>query len=45
VGIVLPLTASTVRTQAAALLEELPGWANTVIGDLLVTDRRIGASP
>jgi transposase len=34
-GIVLPLKASTVRTQAAAALEDLPGWANTVIGDLL----------
>jgi transposase len=34
-GIVLPLKASTVRTQAAARLEELDGWANTVIGDLL----------
>jgi transposase len=35
VGIVLPLKADTVRTQAAALLEDLPGWVNTVIGDLL----------
>jgi transposase len=35
VGIVLPLKAATVRTQAAALLEDLPGWVNTVIGDLL----------
>jgi transposase len=34
-GIVLPLKASTVRSQVAAYLEELPGWANTVIGDLL----------
>ena len=34
-GVVLPLKASTVRSQAAAHLEELPGWANTVIGDLL----------
>lgn len=34
-GIVLPLKASTVRSQAAAHLEDLPGWANTVIGDLL----------
>lgn len=45
-GVVLPLKASTVRSQAAAALEDLPGWANTVIGDLLseVTrlDERIG---
>ena len=34
-GLVLPLKASTVRSQAAAALEDLPGWANTVIGDLL----------
>lgn len=34
-GHVLPLKAETVRRQAAGLLEELPGWANTVIGDLL----------
>jgi transposase len=34
-GVVLPLKASTVRSQAAAALEDLPGWANTVIGDLL----------
>jgi transposase len=34
-GHVLPLKASTVRRQAGAVLEELPGWANTVIGDLL----------
>lgn len=34
-GIVLPLKASTVRRQAALHLEELPGYANTVIGDLL----------
>ncbi len=34
-GIVLPLKAATVRRQALARLEELPGWANTVIGDLL----------
>ena len=29
------MKADTVRRQAGALLEELPGWANTVIGDLL----------
>jgi transposase len=34
-GHVLPLKADTVRRQAGALLEQLPGWANTVIGDLL----------
>ena len=34
-GHVLPLKAQTVRRQAGLLLEELPGWANTVIGDLL----------
>ena len=34
-GIVLPLKAATVRREAAAALEDLPGWANTVIGDLL----------
>ena len=34
-GIVLPLKADTVRKQALACLEDLPGWANTVIGDLL----------
>ena len=34
-GIVLPLKADTVRRQAAACLEDLPGWANTVIGDML----------
>ncbi len=34
-GIVLPLKASTVRREAMHQLEDLPGWANTVIGDLL----------
>lgn len=34
-GIVLPLKASTVRREAMACLEDLPGWANTVIGDML----------
>lgn len=46
-GIVLPLKAATIRRQAALHLEELPGYANTVIGDLLseVTrlDERIAA--
>jgi transposase len=34
-GIVLPLKAATVRREAMAKLEDMPGWANTVIGDLL----------
>jgi len=34
-GIVLPQTANVVRRQAAAALEDLPGWANRAIGDLL----------
>lgn len=34
-GVVLPLKASTVRRHAMACLEDLPGWSNTVIGDLL----------
>jgi transposase len=34
-GIVLPLKAATVRRQAMLHLEDLPGWVNTVIGDLL----------
>jgi transposase len=34
-GIVLPLKASTVRREALHQLEDLPGWANTVVGDLL----------
>ena len=34
-GVVLPLKADTVRRQAAACLEDLPGWANTVVGDML----------
>ena len=34
-GHVLALKADTVRRQAAGLLEDLPGWANIVIGDLL----------
>jgi transposase len=41
VGIVLPLKAATVRTQVAALLEDLPGWVNTVIGDLLSEVHRL----
>jgi transposase len=34
-GIVLPHKAQTVRRHAAEQLEDLPGWANLVIGDLL----------
>jgi transposase len=34
-GIVLPLKAATVRREAGQVLEDLPGWANTVVGDLL----------
>jgi transposase len=34
-GVVLPQKAEVVRREAAKQLEALPGWANTVIGDLL----------
>ena len=34
-GVVLPLKPATVRREATLRLEEFPGWANTVIGDLL----------
>ena len=34
-GIVLPLKAATVRREAMRQLEDLPGWSNAVIGDLL----------
>jgi transposase len=34
-GIVLPLKADVVRSEARNHLEDLPGYANTVIGDLL----------
>ena len=34
-GVVLPLKAAIVRREAMRHLEDLPGWANTVIGDLL----------
>ena len=40
-GIVLPLKATTVRKQALQHLEDLPGWANTVIGDLLSEVHRL----
>jgi transposase len=46
-GIVLPLKATTVRREATQHLEDLPGYANLVIGDLLseVTrlDERVAA--
>jgi len=45
-GVVLPLKAEVVRREAANKLEELPGYANLVIGDLLSEvhhlDERIG---
>jgi len=34
-GVVLPLKAATVRREAAMVLEDLPGQANLVVGDLL----------
>ena len=34
-GVVLPQKAATVRRRACECLEDLPGYANTVIGDLL----------
>src|SRR5437773_7353899 len=34
-GVVLPLKAEVVRCEARNHLEELPGYANTVVGDLL----------
>ena len=34
-GVVLPLKAEVVRREARSHLEDLPGYANTVIGDLL----------
>ncbi|MBY0465273.1 MAG: IS110 family transposase [Burkholderiales bacterium] len=34
-GVVLPLKAAVVRREATRYLEDLPGWANTVVGDLL----------
>jgi len=40
-GIVLPLKAATVRRAAGTLLEDLPGWANTVVGDLLSELQRL----
>ena len=40
-GHVLPLKAQTVRLRAVTLLEDLPGWANAVIGDLLSEMHRL----
>ena len=34
-GVVLPQKAATVRREAVAHLEDLPGWANTAVGDSL----------
>ena len=34
-GIVLPLKAATVRREAHQHLGNLPGWCNTVVGDML----------
>lgn len=42
-GIVLPLKADTVRHGACQHLESLPGWANTVIADLLTDVERLDA--
>ncbi len=42
-GIVLPLKADTVRRRACDCLEDLPGYANTVIGDLLSEVTRLDA--
>ncbi len=43
VGIVLPLKAATVRREACRHLESLPGWANTVVADLLTELERLDA--
>ena len=47
-GIVLPLKAEVVRREARSHLEDLPGYANLVIGDLLSEvhhlDERIGST-
>jgi transposase len=40
-GIVLPLKASVVRREAMTQLEDMPGWINTVIGDLLSEVHRL----
>lgn len=41
-GVVLPLKASSAR-EALHRLEDLPGWANTVVGDLLSEVSRLDA--
>ena len=40
-GIVLAQKAQTVRREAAAHLEDLPGWANTAVGDCLSEVHRL----
>lgn len=40
-GVVLPLKAAVVRREAMHHLEDLPGWINTVIGDLLCEVSRL----
>jgi transposase len=40
-GIVLAQKAATVRREAAAQLEDLPGWANTAVGDCLSEVHRL----
>jgi transposase len=40
-GIVMPQKAATVRREALLHLEDLPGWGNTVIGDLLSEVHRL----
>ncbi len=34
-GIAQPLKAATIRREAHKVLEDLPGWCNTVVGDML----------
>ena len=40
-GVVLSLKAAVVRRGALQYHEDLPGWANTVVGDLLGEVRRL----
>lgn len=40
-GVVLPLKAATVRREPMRQLEDLPGWTDTVIGDLLSEVHRL----
>jgi transposase len=35
-GITLPLKASVMRRDIHSMLEDLPGWCNVVVGDMLV---------